>query len=155
MEFSQDEYSRALTFAALAHGDQKVPGKPYSYVVHLANVAMEVLAVLPNETGADPNLAVQCALLHDVLENTGTGAETIEAEFGGKVCAGVKALTKDKDLPREGQMADSLKRILEQPREVGMVSSLHGGGSLLGGWKASIAFQLHHPGSGRAAAERR
>ena len=40
MPWSQDRAARALEFAAEAHGDQRVPGKSYSYVVHLAGVAM-------------------------------------------------------------------------------------------------------------------
>ncbi|MCB0684262.1 MAG: hypothetical protein KDC32_25640, partial [Saprospiraceae bacterium] len=39
----QDVYQQAIDFAARAHGSQRVPGKSYSYIVHLSNVAMEVL----------------------------------------------------------------------------------------------------------------
>lgn len=58
-----------------------MPGQTYSYEVHLAGVAMEVLAAL----------AVQCAL------------------------------TKNKALPPAERMSDSLRRILEEPVEIGMV----------------------------------
>lgn len=121
MRYSPDDYVRALSYAALAHRDQKVPGQPYSYVVHLTNVAVEILAVLPEEPLADAELAVQCALLHDVLEDTATGAEALEAAFGAAVRRGVEALTKNKSLPKAEQMPDSLRRIQDQPFEIGMV----------------------------------
>jgi (p)ppGpp synthase/HD superfamily hydrolase len=49
--------------------------------VHVVSVAAEVIATLP-ESGVDqPDLAVQCALLHDTIEDTGTRYEEIAA-FG-------------------------------------------------------------------------
>jgi hypothetical protein len=119
--WSQDKYTRAMEFAAYAHGDQRVPGRPFSYVVHLANVSMEVMAVLPESRGVRFDLALQCAILHDVLEDTPVGAEEIEAQFGPEVRAGVQALTKNKKLPRSERMKDSLRRILRQPVEIGLV----------------------------------
>jgi (p)ppGpp synthase/HD superfamily hydrolase len=121
MLWSQDSYTRAMMFAADAHGDQRVPGRPYSYVVHLANVSMEVIAILPESKGVRSDLALQCAILHDVLEDTSVGAEEIEAEFGSEVSRGVQALTKNKKLPKPEQMKDSLRRILRQPVEIGLV----------------------------------
>ena len=45
----------------------------------------------------------------------------MKAEFGQAVAAGVLALTKDMALPKEQQLADSLRRIRHQPPEVWMV----------------------------------
>jgi (p)ppGpp synthase/HD superfamily hydrolase len=120
MTWSQDKFNEAIHFAAIAHGSQRVPGQPYSYVVHLANVAMEVMAALAASEGIDADLAIACALLHDTIEDTATSAADIEERFGKVVCAGVEALTKNKNLPESEQMADSLNRILEQPPAVGM-----------------------------------
>ena len=51
--FSQDEYLRALHFAAAAHGEQKTPvGHPY--IVHVTSVAMELL---PGGTVSGLNVA--------------------------------------------------------------------------------------------------
>jgi len=44
--WDQDEYLRAMNYAAAVHGEQKVPGQPYSYAVHLAEVAQEAMAAL-------------------------------------------------------------------------------------------------------------
>ncbi|MCK6544553.1 HD domain-containing protein [Myxococcota bacterium] len=120
MPFSQDVYLRALHFAARAHGEQKTPmGLPY--VVHLSSVTMELIAGLRAEPGADEDLAVSCALLHDVLEDTGTARDVLEREFGAAIAAGVAALTKDEALPKAERMKDSLARILREPREIAMV----------------------------------
>ncbi|HEV7554118.1 MAG TPA: HD domain-containing protein, partial [Kofleriaceae bacterium] len=72
-------------------------------------------------TELDEDLAVQCALLHDTVEDTGTTRDEIATVFGEAVAAGVSALSKDASLPKPDQMADSLRRIREQPREVWMV----------------------------------
>jgi (p)ppGpp synthase/HD superfamily hydrolase len=120
MPFSQDAYLRALHFAARAHGEQKTPmGLPY--VVHVSSVAMELISALYAEPGCDEDLAVSCALLHDVLEDTATTRDALERAFGAEITAGVAALTKDEGLPKEARMKDSLARILDQPPEIAMV----------------------------------
>ena len=121
MPWSQDQAVRALEFAAEAHGDQEVPGKPYSYVVHLASAAMEVMAAVSFSPHLNADLAIQCALLHDVLEDTDTPESVLLAEFGPSVISGVRALTKNKKLPAAERMRDSLRRILEESPEIGMV----------------------------------
>ena len=121
-DWSQDAYSAALRYAATAHNGQTVPGTDLPYVVHAAVVAMEVVAALGHEDGLDGDLAVRCALLHDVLEDTGVTPERLAADFGTKVANGVSALTKsDRFHSRQEKMADSLERIRRQPREVWMV----------------------------------
>ena len=120
MPFSQDLYLKALTFAARAHGEQKTPlGLPY--IVHVSSVAMEVMAALRAEPGGDEDLALVCALLHDVVEDTATSPSELEAVFGRHVANGVSALTKDPSLDKPAAMRDSLDRILRQPAEVAMV----------------------------------
>jgi (p)ppGpp synthase/HD superfamily hydrolase len=90
-----DRYLEALHFAARAHGEQKTLGG-LPYVVHLSCVAMELTCALRAEPGRDEPLALMCALLHDVVEDTPTRLE-------------------------QKQMPDSLDRILQQPPEVAMV----------------------------------
>jgi (p)ppGpp synthase/HD superfamily hydrolase len=112
-----DSYARALAFAARAHGDQRVPGNGFPYVVHLAMVAHEVtLAVLASAgqdsaEALDPAVAVPVALLHDVLEDTAVTAIELGAAFGPRILAGVQALTKDAALPKERRLTDSLERL--------------------------------------------
>jgi (p)ppGpp synthase/HD superfamily hydrolase len=120
--WDQDEYTSAYLFAAGAHKGQPLKGSSdLPYIVHPSLVSMEVLGALQLEPGLDADLASQCALLHDVMEDTGTAFETIKVRFGERVASGVLALTKNKALPPSARMADCLVRIRRQPREVWMV----------------------------------
>ena len=96
MKWDQDKYNLTLNYAATAHGEQKVPGTSYSYIVHLTEVAQEVMAaiVYAAKTGAelDADLAVQCALLHDVIEDTRVTYDEIARSFSEPVADGVLAL---------------------------------------------------------------
>ena len=114
--WTQDAYLDALNFASVVHMGQKIPGSEKPYVVHLCQVAMEMMAA--PEAG---DLGVCCALLHDTIEDTPTSFEDIERYFGRAVADGVQALTKDVGLPKEQQMPDSLARIRQQPHQVWMV----------------------------------
>ncbi len=124
--FDQDLFKRALDFAARVHSNQEVPGSGLPYVVHVAKVAMEVLAATEEDESALRNLALACALLHDTVEDSGpaeqpTVRQRIRAEFGAEVADGVDALTKDDRLPKSDRMADSLRRILRHSRAVWLV----------------------------------
>ena len=127
--YSPDRYVQAMRFAAARHNTQKEPGHDLPYLVHLVSVAAEVIAALPTTKLADPDLAVTCALLHDTVEDTVKTDEErarlvdeIVAKFGPAVSAGVAALSKDEKLPTKAeQMADSLRRIREQPPEIAVV----------------------------------
>lgn len=121
--WSPDSYLTAWRFAAEMHGEQKVPDTQLPYLVHVGAVAMEVMAALAQGSRVDdPDLAVQCALLHDVMEDTPATYADVAERFGVVVADGVLALTKTKTLPsKREQMADSLARIRQQPREVWMV----------------------------------
>ncbi len=119
--WSQDTYIRAYKFAAHAHRWQMVPGTLIPYIMHLSFVAMEILGACAAGEVPEADLAVQCALLHDVLEDTRVRYEEVEATFGKAVADGVLALTKDKKLPKPEQMPECLARIRLQPREVWMV----------------------------------
>lgn len=120
--FSQEEYLKALRFAAKAHKEQKTPyGLPY--LTHVTSVAMEVIhASIESKLDDDKaNKAISCALLHDVLEDTDMTFDDIFNEFGLDIAEGVEALSKDENLPKKQQMQDSLNRILEQPYEIQLV----------------------------------
>ena len=120
--WSQEKYIRALKYAAEAHSGQTVPGSDLPYIVHVTMVAMEVIAALAHEGGLDGDLAVQCALLHDVIEDAGISYKKLAAEFGLAVADGVLALSKNGDFEsKHDQMQDSLERIREQPKEIWMV----------------------------------
>ena len=118
--FTPDRYVAALRFAAIKHDGQRMAGSEFPYLVHVASVACEVIAAL--EPGLDADLAVQCALLHDTLEDTATTYAELVAQFGTPVADGVLALSKiDDAIPKELRMADSLRRIRLQAREIWIV----------------------------------
>lgn len=119
--WSQENYITAYRFAAHAHQGQKFPGTNIPYIMHLSFVSMEVIAALSIEKEHDGDLAIQCAILHDTLEDTDTTFEQIKTQFGESVAHGVLALTKNNSLEKHLQMADSLTRIKEQPPEIWMV----------------------------------
>jgi (p)ppGpp synthase/HD superfamily hydrolase len=119
--WSPELYTIAYKFAATYHQYQKYPGTDLPYIMHLSFVAMEVMAALALADREDGNLAVQCALLHDVLEDTEATYADVCREFGSGVAAGVLALTKSATLPKSQQMEDSLRRLRLQPPAVRMV----------------------------------
>ncbi len=109
----QDSYQKAIKYATYKHMEtrQKVKGTKLPYVVHLSNVAMEVLVAAAHTPDLDLHYAVQVALLHDTIEDTSTTYMEIEEQFGKEIAAGVMALTKNDDLPKNVQIMDSLNRI--------------------------------------------
>jgi guanosine-3',5'-bis(diphosphate) 3'-pyrophosphohydrolase len=116
--WNQELLKTALDFAARAHGEQRVPGTGFPYVVHVVKVATEVLVAGEGEPAAAVDLALACALLHDTVEDAGVPVEVLRRNFGDAVAAGVSALSKDESLPKGERMADSLRRIQAQPRPV-------------------------------------
>ena len=130
MLFSPERYVAALHLAARRHAGQLVPGSDLPYLVHVTSVASETILGIEADRAlvTDPDLAVVCALLHDTLEDTAhdEGARAaLRAElaerFGRAAADGIGALSKDAALPKAERMADSLRRIRAQPREVWMV----------------------------------
>ena len=121
--FSQENYIEVLNFAALAHGEQKTP-KGLPYIAHITCAAMEVINAC-EKSQLEQNktdLAISCALLHDVIEDTNITYNEIYVKFGDKIANGVEALTKDKTKStKQEQMKDSLERLLAQPYEIQMV----------------------------------
>lgn len=119
--WKQESYAAAWRFAARAHEGQREPVDSLPYILHLGSVAMETMGGLREEPGLDEDLAVQCALLHDVLEDTRVPYDELAVAFGDEVARGVLALSKNSSLPKGEQMRDSLQRIRLQPREVWIV----------------------------------
>ena len=123
MTSSIDRYAHAWEFATLKHMGQtyggRHTGQQIPYINHLASVAAEVACGLAGEAGWDLDLAIQCALLHDVVEDTDTTIDEVRDQFGAAVASGVLALSKDAAIgSRAEQMEDSLRRIRLQAREI-------------------------------------
>ena len=118
----QEIYQTTIKYAGIQHQNQKVPGSNANYLLHLSNVAMEVLMAHQALPNFDLAYAVQLALLHDTIEDTSSTYSEIEQLFGKSVAEGVQALTKNETLPtKEKQMLDSLERISKLRKEVGLV----------------------------------
>lgn len=117
---TQSLYQSAIKFATAKHQEkeQKVPGTDLPYVVHLSNVAMEIIIAAFHSTDFDLDFAVQVALLHDTIEDTSTSFEELESKFGVRIADAVLALTKNTELPKEQQMQDCLMRIQRLQPEV-------------------------------------
>jgi len=125
--YSTKIYKDILAFALKAHKEQKTPeGLPYSF--HIVSVANEIINSLSmNPISFDEaNVAIACALLHDVKEDTLYDVSRYTIEFPTNnidiVINGVSALTKDTSLPsKQEQMKDSLERLKQMPKCVQMV----------------------------------
>lgn len=122
--FSTRVYKEALAFALKAHKEQKTPeGLPYSF--HIVSVATEVVNSLSQHhiSYEEANIAIACALLHDVNEDTDTRVNaSLDIANIEAIIAGVEALTKNEKLPtKQEQMQDSLERLKLQPKCVQMV----------------------------------
>lgn len=116
--WNRELYKRALDFAADAHGAQKVLGSERPYVVHVAKVAMEVMAAWVADPTLDVDLGLACALLQGTIEECGVEWSALADAFGPAVANGVRALTKSATLPRHRRLTESLKNVRAQPRTV-------------------------------------
>lgn len=69
----QTIYQKTIKFAAKKHADQNqvIPGTNLPYVVHLSNVAMEIIIASQESEHFDTAFTIQVALLHDILEEIG------------------------------------------------------------------------------------
>lgn len=118
----QEVYQKAIKYASNKHKSQLVPGTESNYLLHLSNVAMEVICAHKANSDFDLEYAVQVALLHDVIEDTATPLQEIEELFGSAVTKGVDALTKNEEIDtKTEQIRDSLERISQLQKEVSIV----------------------------------
>jgi (p)ppGpp synthase/HD superfamily hydrolase len=116
----QSLYQDVIKFATAKHiaMEQTVPGTDLPYVVHLSNVAMEVILASFHTPDFNLGFAIQVALLHDTIEDTATTFDELKDRFGVDVALAVSALSKNPDIPKESQMMDSLLRIKKLQPEV-------------------------------------
>ena len=96
----EDEIFRAFSLAKKAHaGTRRKSGEPY--IFHPLAVAL----IAVKEVGLGP-IAVVCALLHDVVEDTNITLDEIRTIFGDRVAVIVDGVTKIEDV-MEMQQSDS------------------------------------------------
>lgn len=121
-----DKIQEAWALASHYHAGQRyatpTEGVTLPYLTHLGAVTLEAQEAARRDPALDAELMTLCAILHDSLEDTELAPEAIAEAFGARVLDGVRALTKDETLPtKQAQMADSLTRIIAQPREIAAV----------------------------------
>ncbi len=125
--WNREKYIKAWKFATKKHSGQKYGGSEQDeyidYLNHIGMVCMEVIWALQNtQEICDADLAIQCAILHDTIEDTDATFEDIKSLFGHKVANGVLALSKNEQIQSKAEMmTDSLERIKKQGKEVWMV----------------------------------
>lgn len=119
---TQELYQEAMKYAGEKHSEQKVPGTNSNYLLHISNVAMEVLMAYNFDKKFDIDFAIQTAILHDTIEDTSADFQEIKNKFGEQIAKAVEALTKDQKLPsKQERMMDSLTRVNKLQKEVGLV----------------------------------
>jgi len=106
----EDEIFRAFSLAKKAHsGTRRKSGEPY--IFHPLAVAL----IAVQEVGLGP-IAVVCALLHDVVEDTDITLDQIRTIFGDRVAVIVDGVTKIEDfllMPgTESKQAENYRKIL-------------------------------------------
>jgi HD domain len=107
----------ALAFAAEAHRNHRRKGASQEpYINHLIEVADLVASV---EDG-DVDVLI-AALLHDVLEDTGTGYDELAAAFGERVARIVQENSDDMTLPKPERQRARLAGISKKSREARLV----------------------------------
>lgn len=108
----------ALAFAAERHRDQRRKGDDEApYVNHLIAVADILL-----NTGdiVDPAVVI-AGILHDVLEDTETDAEELQAKFGAHVRLIVEEVSDDKSLRKEERKRLQIEHAPHISREAKLV----------------------------------
>ena len=102
-----DEIEKAYIFAAKLHaGQYRISEEPY--IIHPVEVA-KILADLMMDKHT-----ITAALLHDIIEDTGTAPETIKEEFGEDVLnlvQGVTKLGKYQFKSKEERQAENFRRM--------------------------------------------
>jgi GTP diphosphokinase / guanosine-3',5'-bis(diphosphate) 3'-diphosphatase len=107
-ELDRDLIVRAFTFAAKAHeGQQRRSGEPF--IMHPVGVAIICAGLRLDEQ------TIAAALLHDVVEDTGTELATVRDEFGDEIAAlvdGVTKLTRVQFQSREQAEAENYRKMV-------------------------------------------
>ena len=115
-----ERFREALVYATDKHDGQTVKTTGAPYILHPMQVAGIAL-----EYGADEEQAI-AALLHDVLEDTPTTYEEIQARFGTRVADIVRACSDTEDHEEKGpwkeRKQDYLDLLAAKDADVALVS---------------------------------
>jgi (p)ppGpp synthase/HD superfamily hydrolase len=107
--WDREKYIKAWKFATKHHTGQKYggsePDEYIDYINHIGMVCMEVIWALQHtQEKYDADLAIQCAILHDTIEDTDASFDDIKSMFGEQVANGVLALSKNEKIQSKPQM---------------------------------------------------
>lgn len=117
-------YSRALTFATIAHQNQRRKVNNIPYIIHPIGVSNYAVNIGKIE---DINIVVAC-LLHDTVEDTSVTIDDIEAHFGKKIKTIVEQVTDDKNLTqveRKRQQVINVKHKTNEAKIVKMCDTIY------------------------------
>jgi ADP-ribose pyrophosphatase YjhB (NUDIX family)/5'-deoxynucleotidase YfbR-like HD superfamily hydrolase len=115
-------WQQAAAFAARCHRGQMRRDGQTPYISHPFRVALTVRDVF----GVEDPTALCIALLHDVIEDTTTDFDDVQAEFGSEVAEAVACLTKDKRLPETQREIAFYEQIDRSPWRVRLVKLADG-----------------------------
>ena len=104
----------AFRYAALKHGQQTLADGVTPYFVHVVRVCWVLRDVFQIKDTA----TIVASILHDVVEDTGTGIEEIEELFGKTIAQYVDLLTKDPALPKRQREREYDEKLLNAPETV-------------------------------------
>lgn len=114
---AEDRVRRAYEMAEAAHAGQvRISGEPYIH--HPLEVSANLLRIYADEE------TLIAALLHDVLEDTDTCSETIEAAFGRSVrllAEGVEKLSKIEAQGEDRQLGSLRKMFLAMANDIRVI----------------------------------
>lgn len=112
--------SRALSFAAAAHRNQRRKGAAQEpYINHL----IEVMDLVARATGGSDAELMVAALLHDTIEDAGISEADLEGEFGSRVARIVAENTDDMSLSKPERKARRVAAMPHKPADTRMVKT--------------------------------
>jgi (p)ppGpp synthase/HD superfamily hydrolase len=105
---------QAFRYAALKHRQQTLADGVTPYFVHVVRVCW----ILRDVFQIKDTPTIVASILHDVVEDTGTGIEEIEGLFGKTIAQYVDQLTKDPALPKRQREREYDEKLLNAPETV-------------------------------------
>jgi GTP diphosphokinase / guanosine-3',5'-bis(diphosphate) 3'-diphosphatase len=108
----------ALAFAAERHRDQRRKGAEGTPAI---NHLIEVARLLAGVGGIRDPVVLCAAVLHDILEDTGTTPDELEERFGARVRRVVEEVTDQPAADREERRRSQVARALNLSREAQLV----------------------------------
>ncbi len=114
--------NQAIVFATKAHEGQLRKGTQIPYILH----PLEAASIVGTMTTDD--VVIAAAVLHDVVEDTGTTVDTIRDLFGEKVaeCVAAESEEKRENMPAEStwklRKQETLEHLKTSSKEIKMIT---------------------------------